>query len=59
MNFDKVFYSHLDGVVHTCLLNFGFKPSVLIGYQMWYDHCLPDCLSFKDFIDYLSQRRRV
>lgn len=24
---------------------------------MWYDHCLPECLSFKDFIDYLVQSK--
>lgn len=43
--------------MHTSILNFGFKPSILIGYQMWYDHCLPDCHSFKEFVDYLCQSR--
>lgn len=59
VNFDNVFYSNLNGTIHSTVLDFGFKPSILIGYQMWYDFCIPDCHSFKEFIDYLSLSRLV
>lgn len=56
-NFDQVFYSNLNGLIHTSILDFGFKPSILIGYQMWYDYCIPDCTNFREFITHLSMSK--
>ena len=50
VNFDSVFCCHLDGMIHTGVLDFGYKPTILIGYTMWYDFSIPDCNSFGEFI---------
>lgn len=55
-SFDNMFYSHISGTVHTCLLDFNFKPSIVIGIeQSLLTDCLPDCHSFRDFILRLAQ----
>jgi len=45
-------------MVHTTALDFSFRPTSLIGYNIWYDHTLPHCQTFQDFITHLSKSKK-
>lgn len=38
-------------MVHTVLLDFKFKPSMIVTGQMWFSELIQDCESFKELVE--------
>ena len=49
-NFDDIFCTHLDGIIHTALLDFKFKPSMILTGEMWFSELIQGCESFKELV---------
>lgn len=54
-NFDQTFYCHVEGLITTGHMDFGFKPAALIGYDLFYENTVKGVHSFTDFISHLTQ----
>lgn len=56
MSFDNYFLLHLDGVISLSLLDFYFKPDLMLGmedpYGLKSSHS--DCSSFREFIRHIA-----
>lgn len=56
MSFDNYFLLHLDGVIALSLLDFYYKPELMLGMEDPFGiaggHA--DCHSFKEFIKHIS-----
>ena len=50
-----MFCGCVDGMIYTSLLDFKYKPPMMIGGGVWYNTCLHQCDSFRDFIVSISK----
>jgi hypothetical protein len=56
LSFDNYFLLHLDGVIAVSLLDFYFKPELMLGMEDPYGNeaSQSECHSFKEFIKHIS-----